>query len=133
VAVSPNLPGLGYSIGLQTNAQNVQTDSVRISEGAKNVYTFDWLFGFVTSVVLYTVLSWVWPAKETLVESTVYGDVVDGVGSDDEGGGHESGVISVGGSEARGEKDRGDVGAVDLGVRHRSGEKQKEEMGVVVR
>lgn len=116
VAVSPNLPGLGYSIGLQTNnaETGTQTDSVGISEGAKNLYTFDWLFGFVTSVVVYTVVSWGWPARESLVENTIYGDVVEGrgSGSDADSAGGECGIVCTSGD---GEKKGGDVGAVDLG------------------
>lgn len=45
--------------------------AVQISEGAQNLYSFDWLFGFVVSISLYTTLSWVVPAKETLVEQII--------------------------------------------------------------
>lgn len=45
--------------------------AVQISEGAQNLYSFDWLFGFVVSIFLYTTLSWVVPAKETLIEQTI--------------------------------------------------------------
>ena len=73
LATSPNLPGLGYSIGLQADG----SDSVRITDGAKNLYTFDWLFGFTCSIFVYTALSWIFPAKESLTPVTIYGDVVD--------------------------------------------------------
>ncbi|EHL01731.1 putative Uncharacterized permease [Glarea lozoyensis 74030] len=43
IAVCPNLPGLAYSIGMNSDG----TDSVNISAGAKNLYTFCWLFGFI--------------------------------------------------------------------------------------
>jgi nucleobase:cation symporter-1, NCS1 family len=66
-ATCPNLPGLAYSINPATV----------ISDGAKNLYTFDWLYGFVTSIVLYTTLSKLFPAKETLIDSTIYGHEVD--------------------------------------------------------
>lgn len=62
-AVAPNLPGLALSI----NSATV------ISDGAANLYTFDWLYGFVTSILLYTALSKIFPAKETLVETAIYG------------------------------------------------------------
>ncbi|KAM3083987.1 hypothetical protein ACMFMG_001908 [Clarireedia jacksonii] len=109
IAVAPNLPGLAYSIGLNADGG----DSVRISEGAKNLYTFDWLFGFVVSVVVYTAMSWIWPARGALVERTVYGNVVEavgvrGVGSDEEWRGVETGR----------EKDFGNVDAVDIETEH---------------
>jgi NCS1 family nucleobase:cation symporter-1 len=62
-AVAPNLPGLALSIN--TN--------VVISDGATNLYTFDWLYGFVTSIFLYTSLSYIFPARESLVEIAITG------------------------------------------------------------
>jgi NCS1 family nucleobase:cation symporter-1 len=62
-AVGPNLPGLALSI----------TPTIQISDGAANLYTFDWLYGFVVSIFLYSTLSYFFPAKETLVETTIYG------------------------------------------------------------
>jgi len=84
VAVAPNLPGLGYSIALSCNPiTNICTDSVHISAGAKNLYTFDWLFGFVTSIVLYTGLSYIFPEQQSKVDHTVYGhDMGERSGSD---------------------------------------------------
>lgn len=61
-AIGPNLPGLALSI----------TPSIVISDGAANLYTFDWLYGFVVSIFLYTSLSYIFPAKESLVETTIY-------------------------------------------------------------
>ncbi|EMC95728.1 hypothetical protein BAUCODRAFT_71084 [Baudoinia panamericana UAMH 10762] len=63
-AVGPNLPGLAYSI----NAKGTH-----ISQGAKNLYSFDWLYGFVSSIVIYTVLHLIFPAKESLVPKTIDG------------------------------------------------------------
>lgn len=37
------------------------------------MYTFDWLYGFVVSIFLYTATSLIWPAKESLVQETVWG------------------------------------------------------------
>ena len=62
VPVSPLLPGLGNSIS-----------SIGVSQGIKNLYTFDWLFGFVISIVLYTGLSLVFPATESLSDVTIFG------------------------------------------------------------
>ncbi|OLN96933.1 putative permease C1683.05-like protein 2 [Colletotrichum chlorophyti] len=46
--------------------------AVNISDGAQHLYSFDWLFGFVVSMFLYTGLSWLMPAKDTLMEETVW-------------------------------------------------------------
>ncbi|KAK9420573.1 putative NCS1 nucleoside transporter [Seiridium unicorne] len=64
VPVAPLLPGLGYSISGEP--------AVKISAGTKNLYTFNWLFGFVTSIILYTGFSLIFPAKETLLKDTVW-------------------------------------------------------------
>ena len=64
VPVSPLLPGLALSIS--------GPKAVHISAEAQNLYTINWLFGFVTSIVLYTSLSWMFPAKESLVPETIW-------------------------------------------------------------
>ncbi|KAF1989082.1 uridine permease-like protein Fui1 [Aulographum hederae CBS 113979] len=64
LAVGPNLPGLAYSIN---------PAGTHISQGAKNLYTFDWLYGFVTSIFVYTVLHKLLPWKESLVPKTIFG------------------------------------------------------------
>jgi len=86
LAIGPNLPGLAYSIN----------SSAHISAGAKHLYTFDWLYGFVTSIVVYVSLHKIFPAKGSLVDKTIDGVVVmaerkaergvaaEGSGSDDE-------------------------------------------------
>ena len=90
--VAPLLPGLAYSI---TGAPGVQ-----ISQGAQNLYTFDWLFGFVTSIVLYTALSKIFPDKNSLVEETIWHlDAVEGIPSDVENGG---GSVEGSGGEIKG-------------------------------
>lgn len=68
VAVGPNLPGLAYSIN---------PAGTHVNRGILNLYTFDWLYGFVVSIVLYTALSRFFPAKETLSETTIYGHETD--------------------------------------------------------
>lgn len=70
--VAPLLPGLADSISGEP--------AVRISVGAKNLYTFNWLFGFVTSIALYTALSLAFPARETILEKTVWN--LDGVATE---------------------------------------------------
>lgn len=64
LAVAPNLPGLAYSI----NAKGTH-----ISAGARHLYSFDWLYGFVTSIVIYTATSKIFPPKDSLMDYTVFG------------------------------------------------------------
>jgi NCS1 family nucleobase:cation symporter-1 len=73
LSVGPLLPGLAYSINPK---------GTHISVGTKHLYTFDWLFGFVTSIVIYTGLSYVWKPTEALVPHTIYG--VPPVGDEEE-------------------------------------------------
>ncbi|KAI1647019.1 permease for cytosine/purines, uracil, thiamine, allantoin-domain-containing protein [Daldinia loculata] len=64
VPVAPLLPGLALSIsGPQV---------VHINDGVTNLYTLNFLFGFVTSAVLYTALSYAVPAKETLLKDMIW-------------------------------------------------------------
>jgi NCS1 family nucleobase:cation symporter-1 len=63
VAVGPTLPGLINNINPTIN---------NISVGAKHLYDFGWLFAFWTSVIVYAVLSHVFPAKETLLERSIW-------------------------------------------------------------
>ena len=63
-AVGPLLPGLAFSIN---------PAGTHITEGTKHLYTFDWLFGFITSIVLYTGLSYIFPPKDALIKKTVFG------------------------------------------------------------
>lgn len=64
VPVAPLLPGLGLSIS--------GPSAVRINDGVTNLYTFNWLFGFVTSIVLYAALSYAVPARGTLLRDTIW-------------------------------------------------------------
>lgn len=72
VPVATLLPGLAYSIsGAQV---------AHIAPGVVNLYTFGWLFGFAVSIFLYTSLSWIFPAKETLLTDTIWDlDQIEGV------------------------------------------------------
>lgn len=74
VPVVPLLPGL---------AEDISGDSkVHISSGAKHLYTFNWLFGFVVSIFLYTSFSLLWPDKGSLLQDTVWAkdaSAIDGV------------------------------------------------------
>jgi len=63
LAVCPNLPGLAYSINKNS----------KITNGARNLYTFDWLYGFLVSILVYSVTSYIWKPSNQLVPKTVYG------------------------------------------------------------
>ncbi|KAI9664553.1 MAG: hypothetical protein M1821_005999 [Bathelium mastoideum] len=97
IPVSPLLPGLAYSIN---------ASGVRISAGARHLYSFDWLFGFVTSIVLYTGLSWAFPAKDTLLSHTIFGHEPETWHDDFEHKGH--------GASTGNEKGFGNADAVDI-------------------
>ncbi|KAI2627915.1 NCS1 nucleoside transporter [Hypomontagnella submonticulosa] len=64
VPVAPLLPGLALSIS--------GPGAVHINDGVTNLYTLNFLFGFATSIVLYTALSYAVPAKQTLLKDTVW-------------------------------------------------------------
>jgi NCS1 family nucleobase:cation symporter-1 len=73
LAVGPLLPGLAYSINEK---------GTHISEGTKHLYSFDWLFGFVVSIVVYTGTSYIWKPTDALVPHTIYG--IPQVGDEEE-------------------------------------------------
>jgi NCS1 family nucleobase:cation symporter-1 len=100
ISVCPNLPGLAHSIN----------NNAKITNGAMNLYTFDWLFGFTTSIFLYTALSYFFKHNESQIPTTIYGHDLGEVQSGDE----ETGVHGV-----QYEKDFGNVDAVDLHNPHR--------------
>lgn len=74
VVIAPLLPGLAYSVTPQ---------SVFIDIGSQHLYSINWLFGFLTSSILYYVLNLLFPDRTTLIERVVYGtqapvETVDG-------------------------------------------------------
>lgn len=93
VPVAPLLPGLALSIvsgGINAPSSKVHTDA-----GLRNLYTFNWLFGFLVSILLYTALSCIFPDKQTLLAETVWTrghEVVEGQTSDEEQGRTRVGV-----------------------------------------
>jgi nucleobase:cation symporter-1, NCS1 family len=63
IAVGPILPGFAQSINPDIN----------ISEGAKHIYTFSWMWGFVTCVIVYYVIStYISPPTESLIDVAVF-------------------------------------------------------------
>ena len=122
LAVAPNIPGLAQSIN----------NSTRISSGAQNLYCFDWLYGFVTSIVIYTSTSKLFPAKETLVEHTTYG-YEDTVGLEYNGSGYGHGGEEKGFQPRRestgNPKSFGNINGLDtLGVTRKSADVRRESM-----
>lgn len=63
IAVGPNLPGLSFSIN----------SNATISAGAAHLYSFCWLYGFVSSIFVYVSLHKIFPAKESLISKTIDG------------------------------------------------------------
>ncbi|KUI55743.1 hypothetical protein VP1G_03144 [Cytospora mali] len=92
VPVAPLLPGLAQSIVSSGN----NAGEVNVNAGIQNLYTFNWLFGFVVSIFLYTALSWAFPDTQSLLKDTVWHldgmeHPIDGQASDEEHGRVESG------------------------------------------
>jgi len=73
ISVGPNLPGLANSIN----------SNAKISAGAAHLYTFDWLFGFTTSIFVYVALSYAFPHAQSKLDHTIYGHELDGSPSSD--------------------------------------------------
>lgn len=87
VPVAPLLPGLAQSIV----SSDGDASNVHVNAGIENLYTFNWLFGFVVSIFIYTTLSWLFPDKQTLLQSTIWHldgleQPIDGQASDEEHG-----------------------------------------------
>lgn len=70
VPVTPLLPGLALSI--VSGGTNEPSPKAFTSAGIRNLYTFNWLFGFVVAIFLYTGLSWAFPDKQTLLTETIW-------------------------------------------------------------
>ena len=65
VIVVPLLPAIGHA---------VNSKGVHISAGLAHLYTFNWLYCFFSSAVLYYVLNLIWPHRTTLIPAPVYAD-----------------------------------------------------------
>ncbi|KAL1647258.1 hypothetical protein SLS61_007428 [Didymella pomorum] len=80
VSFVPNLPGLAAAV----------TPSLNIG-GAAFIYDMFYLYGFTSAFLVYAALSWIWPARETLISECIFEDVVvvDGVEKINDGVAHE--------------------------------------------
>lgn len=72
VSVVPNIPGL---------AKAVAPNTVSINAGIQHLYDMNYLWGFFSAVIVYTSLSLIFPAPQTLLKAPIYEDteVYDGV------------------------------------------------------
>jgi NCS1 family nucleobase:cation symporter-1 len=77
LVIIPMLPAL---------ANKVTPNNVHIPKELSNLFAINWLYGFVASCVLYSVLNLVFPEKRTLIACVVQEDteVVEGVIASDE-------------------------------------------------
>jgi len=66
VSVVPNIPGM---------AASVNTTLLGSIGGSDKIYDMFYLWGFFSAFVIYSVLSKVFPAKETLIPETIHEDV----------------------------------------------------------
>lgn len=81
------MPGLALSI--VSGGTNEPSSGALTDAGIRNLYTFNWLFGFILSIVLYTSLSWIFPDKQTLLTETIWAldqTAIEGQTSDEEQG-----------------------------------------------
>ncbi|KAH6684400.1 NCS1 nucleoside transporter [Halenospora varia] len=100
--IVPMLPAL---------ANKVTPKNVHIPKGLSNLFTINWLYGFVASCVLYYVLNVIFPDKATLIPKVIHGDtqVVEGVE-----GAARSDTSSDGGAEGQAEKGIREKEAVEV-------------------
>uniref|UniRef100_A0A8H7TUX6 Uracil permease n=1 Tax=Bionectria ochroleuca TaxID=29856 RepID=A0A8H7TUX6_BIOOC len=75
--ITPLLPALGHE---------VNPEGVPVPDGLQKLFKFNWIYGFVTSTVLYYTLNVVSPHRETLIPQVIHGDQpsIDGVKPDRE-------------------------------------------------
>lgn len=87
IAVIPNLPGYVTHLTLPVllltavSMAKAVNPSISISVGIEHVYDLNYLYGFVSSWVVYWSLSHFFPAEETLLQACIYEDLesIDGV------------------------------------------------------
>lgn len=97
--IIPLMPGL---------AQRVTPDNVTIPNGMRNLFAINYMYGFISAMVLYLLFNWIWPDRKTLIPYTVHGTPVRGVDVDAESGkmgGAGAGVDTASNSAAAEELD----------------------------
>ncbi|KAI0484972.1 uracil permease [Xylariaceae sp. FL0804] len=100
VVIVPLLPALGHSVTPQ---------SVTINEGLQHLFSFNWIYGFVTSVALYYALNLFFPHHPTLIPRVVprYQSMIEGL----EGDGESCSTTAVGESKFVGKGDKKETAA----------------------
>lgn len=75
IVIAPLLVGLAYQISPTT---------VSIDGGLVNLYSISWLFGYPTSIFLYSLFSYISVPTETMVPKTIPGvpEIIDGENAD---------------------------------------------------
>ena len=68
--LAPLLPGMAHKIN----------NDVEIGTGLVHLFSFNWLYGFVLSIVLYVSLHYAFPHKETSIPALIPGtvEILDG-------------------------------------------------------
>lgn len=64
VSVTPNVPGLAKAVN----------PSISLSAGITHVYDINYIYGLTSGAAVYFVLSYFWPAPETLIPDSIYDD-----------------------------------------------------------
>ncbi|KAI1854981.1 hypothetical protein JX265_012336 [Neoarthrinium moseri] len=76
VVICPLLPALGHKVTPQ---------NVTISEGLQHLFDFNWIYGFVTSILVYYMLNLVSPHRATLIPKVIHGHpYIDSIEADAE-------------------------------------------------
>lgn len=60
ISIGPNLPGMVHAV----------TPSIGVGT-IVNIYNISYMWGFSSGFIIYCVLSYIWPATETFIESTI--------------------------------------------------------------
>ena len=72
ISIVPNIPGMAAQVNPALKGK---------VGGAEKIYDMFYLWGFSSAFVIYCLLSYIWPAPETLTPATIHEDaeVMDGV------------------------------------------------------
>jgi nucleobase:cation symporter-1, NCS1 family len=70
ISIGPNLPGMAHAV----------TPTITVGT-IDDIYDISFMWGFSSGFVVYYALNYIWPATETLLESTIYDEMtfVNGV------------------------------------------------------
>ncbi|KAK6000566.1 hypothetical protein QM012_003291 [Aureobasidium pullulans] len=71
VAVIPNIPGLAKSVN----------PSIFINDRIQHIYDLNYLYGFCSAAIVYYAVNVAFPARQTLLDSPIYEDIIiqDGI------------------------------------------------------